>query len=111
MHNCYVIDRPIEDYVSLYLVFLSRNLRHLVASKDTYTSKIVYSKSWQIYRQYLDEFLATLAGDLRCNICDVLVKCDKNFFAKVREKVIITKLDCRGKADPKINKSFHSQIN
>ena len=33
-----------------------------------------------------DEFSATPAGDLRCNLCDVLVKCDKKFFVESHRK-------------------------
>ena len=40
----------------------------------------------EIWYQYPDEFGETPAGDLRCNFCDVLVKCDKNFFAESHQK-------------------------
>ena len=38
------------------------------------------AKVRKICQEYLDEFLTTPAGDLRCNLCDVLVKRDKKFF-------------------------------
>ena len=44
------------------------------------------AKVRQICSEYPDEFLATPAGDLRCNLCDVLVKCDKKFFVESRRK-------------------------
>ena len=44
------------------------------------------AKVRQIFQEYLDEFLATNAGDLRCNLCDVLVKCDKKFFVESHRK-------------------------
>ena len=37
-------------------------------------------------RQYPNEFEATPAGDLRCKLCEVLVKCDKKFFAESHSK-------------------------
>ena len=40
----------------------------------------------EICRQYPNEFEATPAGDLRCKLCKVLVKCDKNFFAEGHRK-------------------------
>ena len=33
------------------------------------------AKVRKLCRQYLNEFGETPAGDLRCNFCDVLVKC------------------------------------
>ena len=44
------------------------------------------AKVRQICQEYLDEFSATPAGDLRCNLCDVLVKCDKKFFVESHRK-------------------------
>ena len=40
----------------------------------------------QICQEYPDEFSATPARDLRCNLCDVLVKCDKKLFVESRRK-------------------------
>ena len=37
-------------------------------------------------QEYPDEFSATPAGDLRCNLCDVSVKCDKKFFVESHRK-------------------------
>ena len=44
------------------------------------------AKVRQICQEYPDEFLATPARDLRCNLCDVLVKCDKKFFVESHRK-------------------------
>ena len=44
------------------------------------------AKVRQICQQYLDEFSATPAHDLRCNLCDVLVKRDKKFFVESHRK-------------------------
>ena len=40
----------------------------------------------QICQEYPDEFSATSARDLRCNLCDVLVKGDKKFFVESHRK-------------------------
>ena len=45
------------------------------------------AKVRQICQEYPDEFLATPARDLRCNLCDVLVKCDKKFCSMILHTV------------------------
>ena len=49
-------------------------------------AKSSIAKVRQTCHEYPDEFSATLAGDLRCNFCDVLVKCDKTFFVESHRK-------------------------
>ena len=44
------------------------------------------AKVRQICQEYPDEFSSTPARDLRCNLCDVLVKCDKKFFVESHRK-------------------------
>ena len=44
------------------------------------------AKVKQICQEYLDEFLAAPAGDLRSNLCDLLVNCDKKFFVESHQK-------------------------
>ena len=44
------------------------------------------AKVRQICQKYPDEFSATPARDLRCNLSDVLVKCDKKFFVESHRK-------------------------
>ena len=44
------------------------------------------AKVRQICHEYPDEFSATPARALRCDLCDVLVKCDKKFFVKSHRK-------------------------
>ena len=44
------------------------------------------AKVTKISSEYPNEFLATPVGDLRCNLCDVLVKCDKKFFVEGHRK-------------------------
>ena len=49
-------------------------------------AKSSIAKVRQTYQKYPNEFSATPAGDLRCNLCDVLVKCDKKFFVESHRK-------------------------
>ena len=44
------------------------------------------AKVSQICQEYLDEFSAIPARNLRCNLCHVLVKCDKMFFVESHRK-------------------------
>ena len=43
-------------------------------------------KVTQICQEYSDEFSATPACNLRCNLCDVLIICDKKFFVESHRK-------------------------
>ena len=49
-------------------------------------AKSSIAKVRQTCQEYPDEFSATPAGDLRCNLCDVLVTCDKKFFVESHRK-------------------------
>ena len=49
-------------------------------------AKSSIAKIRQTCQEYPDEFSGTPAGDLRCNLCDVLVKCDKKFFVESHRK-------------------------
>ena len=49
-------------------------------------AKSSIAKVRQTCQEYPDKFSATPAGDLRCNLCDVLVKCDKKFFVESHRK-------------------------
>ena len=44
------------------------------------------AKVRQIFHEYPNEFLASPARDLRCKLCDVLVKCEKKFFVESHRK-------------------------
>ena len=44
------------------------------------------AKVREICRQYPNESEATPAGDLRCKLCEVFVKCDKKFFVENHQK-------------------------
>ena len=63
------------------------------------------AKVRQICQEYLDEFSATPARDLRCNLCDVLVKCDKKFFVEShrKSKQHQRKLETKSKSQSKQN--------
>ena len=49
-------------------------------------AKSSITKVRQTCQEYPHEFSATPAGDLRCNLGDVLVKCDKKFFVESHRK-------------------------
>ena len=49
-------------------------------------AKSFAAKVRQICQEYPDEFSATSARDLRCNLCDVLVRCGEKFFVESHRK-------------------------
>ena len=49
-------------------------------------AKSSIAKVRRICQEYPDKFSATPAGDLRCNLCDVFVKCDAKFFVESHRK-------------------------
>ena len=61
------------------------------------------AKVRRIFPEYPDEFSATPARDLRCNLCDVLVKCDKKFFVESHRKSKLhqRKLETKSKSQSK----------
>ena len=61
------------------------------------------AKVRQICQEYPDEFSATPARDLRCNLCDMLVKCDKKFFVEShpKNKQYQRKLETKSKSQSK----------
>ena len=52
----------------------------------TKQAKSSTAKVRQICQEYPDEFSTTPANHLRCNLCDMLVKCDKKLFVKSHRK-------------------------
>ena len=62
---------------------------------------------------YPDEFSTNPAGDLRCNLCDVIVKCDKKFFEECRRKnkQHQGKLETKGKSQRKQTCLQFDQVN
>ena len=61
------------------------------------------AKVRQICQEYPDEFSATPACDLRCNLCDELVKCDKKIFVEShrKSKQYQRKLETKSKSQSK----------
>ena len=57
----------------------------------------------QICQEYSDKFSATATGDLQFNLCDVLVKCDKNFLGEShrKSKLHLGKLEMKSKSQRK----------
>ena len=76
----------IKGLRSLHVVFLNRSLQNLVTLKMSKQPKFLTAKVRQICSEYPNEFLATPVGNLQCNLCDVLVKCDKKFFVESHRK-------------------------
>ena len=67
----------------------------------------------QTCQEYPDEFSVTPAGDLRCNLCDVLVKCDKKFFVEShrQSKQHQGKLETKSKSQSKQTFLHFDQVN
>ena len=71
------------------------------------------AKVRQTCQEYPDEFSATPAGDLRCNLCDVLVICDKKFFVEShrKSKQHQGKLETKSKSQNKQTFLHFDQVN
>ena len=76
-------------------------------------AKSSVAKVRQTCQEYPDEFSATPAGDLRCNLCDVLVKCDKKFFvgSHRKRKQHQGKLETKSKSQSKQTCLHFDQVN
>ena len=76
-------------------------------------AKSSIAKVRQTCQEYPDEFSATPAGDLRCNLCDVLIKCDKKFFVEShrKSKQHQGKLETKGKSQSKQTFLLFDQVN
>ena len=76
-------------------------------------AKSSIGKLRQTCQEYPDEFSATPAGDLRCNLCDVLVKCDKKFFVEShrKSKQDQGKLETKSKCQSKQTFLHFDQVN
>ena len=86
MHKHIIVRHLIYCYKTFAL--FTRNHFKLELAKQRMPKQVKSSaaKVRQICQEYPDEILATPAGDLRCNFCDVLVKCDKKFFVESHRK-------------------------
>ena len=71
------------------------------------------AKVRQICQEYPDEFSATSAGNLRCNLRNVLVKCAKNFSVEShrKRKQHRGKLETKSKSQSKQTFSQFDQVN
>ena len=67
----------------------------------------------QTCQEYPDEFSVTPAGDLRCNLCDVLVKCHKKFFVEIhrKSKQYQGNLETKSKSQSKQTSLHFDQVN
>ena len=76
-------------------------------------AKSSIAKVRQTCQEYPNEFSATPAGDLRCNLCDVLVKCDKKFFVEshLKSKQHQGKLETKNKSQSKQTFLHFDQVN
>ena len=76
-------------------------------------AKSSIAKVRQTCQEYPDEFSATPAGDLRCNLCDVSVKCDKKFFVEShrKRKQHQGKLETKSKSQSKQTFLHFDQVN
>ena len=86
MHKHIIVGQLIYSYKTFAL--FTRGLFKLQLAKQRMPkqAKSSTAKVRQICQEYPDEFSATPAGDLRYNLCDVLVKCDKKFFVESHRK-------------------------
>ena len=76
-------------------------------------AKSSIAKVRQTCQEYPDEFSATPAGHLRCNLCDVLVKCGKTFFVEShrKSKQHQRKLETKSKSESKQTFLHFDQVN
>ena len=76
-------------------------------------AKSSIAKVRQTCQEYPDEFSATPADDLRCNLCEMLVKCDKKFFVKShrKSKQHQGKLETKSKSQSKQTFLHFDQVN
>ena len=73
-------------------------------------AKSSIAKVRQTCQEHPDEFSATPAGDLRCNLCDMLVKCDKKFFVESHRKSKQHQGNWRRRANLKVSEAhFYSK--
>ena len=86
LHKHIIVRQLIYSYETFS--FFTRGLSKLQLAKQKMSKQTKSStvKVRQICPEYPDEFSATPAGDLRCNVCDVLVKCGKKCFVESHQK-------------------------
>ena len=87
MHKHIIVRQLIYSYKAFALFTRGLLLSRSLQSKECLNKpKSSTTKVRQICQEYPDEFSATPARELRCNLCEVLVKCDKKFFVESHRK-------------------------
>ena len=82
MHDHISVREIINSY-KIFALFTPGHFKmQLAKQRIPKQAKSSTAKVKQICQEYLDESTATLAGDLQCNLSDMLVKCDKIFCEK-----------------------------
>ena len=110
MHKHIIVRQLLYSHKTFALFTCGLFKLWLAKQKLPKLAKYSIAKVRQICVKHPDEFLATPAGDLHCNLCDVLVKCDEKFLWKAIEKVSNTKKNWRRSANPKVSKPFYYSI-
>ena len=106
MHKHIIVRQLIYSYKTFALFIVCLFKSWLAKQRMPKQAKSSTAKVKQICHEYPDEFSATSARDLRCNLCDVLVKCDKKFFVESYQKSKQHKENWRPRANPKVSKPF-----
>ena len=103
MHKHIIVRQLIYSYKTFALFTRGLFKSYFAKQRMPKQAKSSTAKVRQICQEYPDEFSATPARDLRCNLCDVLVKCDKKFFVERhrKSKQRQRKLDMKSKSQSK----------
>ena len=86
MHKHIIVRQLIYFYKTFALFTPGLFKSQLAKQRMPKQAKSSTAKVRQICQEYPHEFSATPARDLRCHLCDVLVKCDKKFFVESNRK-------------------------
>ena len=86
MHKHIIVRQLLYFYKTFALFTRGLFKSWLAKQRMPKQAKSSTAKVRQLCQEYPDEFSATPARDLRCNLCDVLVKCDKKFFVESHQK-------------------------
>ena len=111
MHKYIIVRQLIYSHKSLAL--FTRGLLSCSLQRMPKQAKSSIAKVRQTCQEYPDEFSATPAGDLRCNLCDMIVKYDKNFFVEShrKSKRHQGKLETKSKSQSKQTFLHFDQVN
>ena len=86
MHKHIIVRQLIYSYETFALFIRGLFKLQLAKQRLPKQAKSSTAKVRQICQEYPDEFPATPAGDLRCKLCDVLIKCNKKCFVESHRK-------------------------